>query len=91
MAIYYCKTNHVQRSTGRSAVAAAAYRSADKLTDVNGKKHDYTRKNGVLHNAIITPKILILSATSYGDLQSYQKQEVMHAQREKLLSHYPTN
>lgn len=58
MAIYYCKTNHVQRSTGRSAVAAAAYRSADKLTDVNGKISDYTRKQGVLHTAIITPKNL---------------------------------
>ena len=38
----------IKRSEGRSAVAAAAYRSGTKLTNEwDGLTHDYTRKGGV--------------------------------------------
>ena len=40
----------IKRSEGRSAVAAAAYRSGTKLTNEwDGLTHDYTRKGGVVH------------------------------------------
>lgn len=56
MAIYHLSTKHVCRASGRSAVAASAYRSATRLTDERiGKIHDYTRKRGVVHSEIILP------------------------------------
>lgn len=46
----------VKRSSGRSSVAAAAYRSASRLVDERtGEIHDYTRKQGVEHTRIYTP------------------------------------
>ena len=48
MAIYHFSIKNIGRSNGRSAVAAAAYRSGEKLVDsVYGKEQDYTRKTGV--------------------------------------------
>ena len=53
---YGCRANPVSRATGRSAVAAAAYRSAERHTDDRtGITHDYTRKQGVLHSEIMAP------------------------------------
>ena len=44
MAIFHCATKPIARSSGRSAVAAAAYRSGDCLVDERqGLEHDYTR------------------------------------------------
>ncbi|OZY57282.1 hypothetical protein CJF39_22375 [Pseudomonas lundensis] len=44
------------RSAGRSAVAAAAYRSGSELVDERtGLVHDYTRKGGVVSAEIIAP------------------------------------
>ena len=41
---------------GRSAVAAAAYRSGERLTNEwDGKTHDYTHKPGVVHTEIMLP------------------------------------
>lgn len=46
----------VQRSKGRSAVAAAAYRSGTRLVDERtGLTHDYTRKQGVEATALLLP------------------------------------
>ena len=46
----------IQRSKGRSAVAAAAYRSGTKLTNEwDGLTHDYTRKGGIVHAEIMLP------------------------------------
>ena len=46
----------IKRSEGRSAVAAAAYRSGTKLTNEwDGLTHDYTRKGGVVHAEIMLP------------------------------------
>lgn len=56
MADYRCAVNIIQRSAGRSAVAAAAYRHAQKFTDERTELcHDYTRKEGVLHSEVMTP------------------------------------
>lgn len=56
MAIYHCSTKPISRSTGRSSVAAAAYRSGQQLVDDRtGQKHDFTKKRGVEYTNIITP------------------------------------
>ena len=42
MAIYHLSVKTVSRSTGRSAVAAAAYRAGERLTnEADGAAHDY--------------------------------------------------
>jgi len=44
----------MQRSKGKSATAAAAYRSGEEITDQRtGAVHDYTRKSGVGENWIV--------------------------------------
>lgn len=49
MAIFHCETKPVQRSSGRSAVAASAYRTASSLKDERtGKTHNYSNKQGVV-------------------------------------------
>ncbi|QNM07016.1 MobA/MobL family protein [Qiania dongpingensis] len=56
IAIYHCTIKIIKRSEGRSAVAAAAYRSGQKLTNEwDGHTHDYTRKGGIVHSEIILP------------------------------------
>ena len=56
MAIYHCSVKPIQRSAGRSATAAAAYRAAARIVDDRtGAIHDYTRKQGVEHTEIVTP------------------------------------
>lgn len=52
----HAHAKQVKRSTGRSSVAAAAYRSGSQLVDERtGEIHDYTRKQGVEFTRIYTP------------------------------------
>lgn len=56
IAIFHCQLQIIKRSAGRSAVAAAAYRSGTKLTNEwDGETHDYTRKRGIVHTEIMLP------------------------------------
>ncbi len=56
MAIYHLTVKIIKRSEGRSAVAAAAYRSGDTLTnEYDGRTHDYSRKGWIEHNEILLP------------------------------------
>jgi ATP-dependent exoDNAse (exonuclease V) alpha subunit len=56
MAIYHCSIKIISRGRGKSAVAAAAYRSGEKITnDYDGITHDYTRKGGIAHTEILLP------------------------------------
>lgn len=56
MAIYHFSAKVIARSAGRSAVAAAAYRSASRLYDERTERScDYTCKSGVLHSEIMAP------------------------------------
>ena len=56
MAIYHFSIKNIGRSNGRSAVAAAAYRSGEKLMDsVYGKEQDYTKKTGIEYKNIYVP------------------------------------
>ena len=57
MAIYHFSVKTISRSNGRSAVACAAYRSAEKLTcGYYGKEQDYTKKTGVEFKKIYAPE-----------------------------------
>ncbi|MGV1903286.1 Ti-type conjugative transfer relaxase TraA [Agrobacterium sp. 22-3674b3] len=57
MAIYHLSTKPVSRSSGRSAVASAAYRCAVLLVNQrDGLVHDFTRKEGVEHSEIVLPQ-----------------------------------
>ncbi len=56
VAIYHLSVKTVSRSSGRSAVAAAAYRSGIRLAcERDGRTHDYTRKRGVVESFIVAP------------------------------------
>lgn len=55
-AIMHLCVSTVSRATGRSAVAAAAYRAGTKLVDARtGVEHDYRRKRGVMDSFIAAP------------------------------------
>ncbi|NHT75621.1 Ti-type conjugative transfer relaxase TraA [Rhizobiaceae bacterium CRRU44] len=57
MAIYHCSMKPIARSGGRSAVASAAYRAAEKLTNErDGLTHDFRAKQGVEHAEIVFPE-----------------------------------
>lgn len=56
VAIYHCSIKIVSRGKGKSAVAAAAYRSGETLTNnYDGVTHDFTRKGGIVHTEILLP------------------------------------
>ena len=54
--MYHFHVTQIKRSTGQSAVAAAAYRSGEKLhSEYYGEDSDYTRKGGVICSEILLP------------------------------------
>jgi hypothetical protein len=56
MASYHFSAQVIQRSKGRSAVAAAAYRSGSKLYDERcGESHDFSWRRGVEWSGILLP------------------------------------
>ena len=56
MASYHLSVKTIKRSAGRSATAAAAYRSASVIAcDREGRMHDYTAKRGVETCFILAP------------------------------------
>jgi ATP-dependent exoDNAse (exonuclease V) alpha subunit len=78
MAIFYMTTNIIGRSSGRSAIGAAAYRRSTKMQSIahaayqRGEKiiekgdkinHDYRSKGGVAHSEIMLPKDALLEFT----------------------------
>jgi Ti-type conjugative transfer relaxase TraA len=57
MAIYHFSAKVVSRGGGSSAVAAAAYRSADRLYDERlDRHHDFSNKTGVVHSEVMLPE-----------------------------------
>jgi hypothetical protein len=57
MASYHLAVKTVKRSAGRSATAAAAYRSGGVIAcDREGRVHDYSRKGGVEDAFILAPE-----------------------------------
>lgn len=59
MAIYHLSMKPISRSSGRSAVAAAAYRCGEKLENQrDGRIHDFSQRSGVEHTEIVLPKAM---------------------------------
>ena len=57
MAIYHFSVKVISRASGRSAVAAAAYRAGDRLHDERlDRDHDFTNKSGVVHSEVLLPE-----------------------------------
>jgi Ti-type conjugative transfer relaxase TraA len=57
MAIYHFTVKVISRGGGRSAVAAAAYRSGSEIEDQRlGCSHDFSNKPGVVHSEVMLPK-----------------------------------
>jgi len=56
MAIYFLNLKSVGRSSGGSAVSAAAYRSGERIRDERtGKTYDHSGRQDVMHKEIILP------------------------------------
>jgi len=57
MAIYHLSIKIISRGKGKSAVAASAYRSGEKIkNEYDGIIHDFTRKGGIAHTEILLPQ-----------------------------------
>ncbi|MBW9212971.1 MULTISPECIES: MobA/MobL family protein [Terrabacteria group] len=57
MAIYHLCIKIISRGKGKSAVAASAYRSGEKIkNEYDGIVHDFTRKGGIVHTEILLPQ-----------------------------------
>src|SRR5579883_1408159 len=57
MAIYHFSVQVIGGAAGRSAVAAAAYRSASRLRDDRlGRDQDFSAKRGVVHSEVLLPE-----------------------------------
>lgn len=56
IALFHFHVTQIKRSAGQSAVAAAAYRSGEKLhSEYYGEDSDYTEKGGVICSEILLP------------------------------------
>src|SRR3546814_9287660 len=74
MAIYHLAVKSVSRSTGRSAVAAVAYRAGVCLeNERDGLVHDYTRRGGVEDAFIVAPEGAERSEEHTYELQSLMR------------------
>jgi len=54
MSISFVRAKAISRGSGQSAVACSAYRSCEKL-EQEGKKHDYSRKTGLIAEGLHCP------------------------------------
>ena len=87
MAIFHCSIKIIGRSGGRSAVAAAAYRSGEKLyNEETGITHDFTRKGGVVMSEILlpdnAPKQYLDRQTLWNEVQKIEKRSDAQLARE---------
>ena len=91
MAIYHCSVKNIGRSGGKSAVASSAYRSGEKLEDLEtGLSHDYTKKSGIEYTEIIlcenAPKEYQDRATLWNEVQKVEKASDARLAREWELA-----
>lgn len=90
MAIAEMDAKIISRSTGRSAVAAAAYRSGTRLPDERyGRVQDYSQRHGVLHSEIMapadTPKWMLDRAELWNGVEAAEKRKDSQLARDVLL------
>lgn len=91
MAIYHFSAKMISRSTGRSAVAAAAYRTAERIEDHRqGLEHDYSNRSGVLHTEILapdgTPEALRDRATLWNAVEQVERRKDAQLAREVTVA-----
>jgi hypothetical protein len=91
MAIYHFSAKMISRSTGRSAVAAAAYRTAERIEDRRqGLEHDYSNRTGVLHTEILapegTPNSLRDRATLWNAVEAVERRKDAQLAREVTVA-----
>ncbi|MBS1054977.1 Ti-type conjugative transfer relaxase TraA [Gluconobacter kondonii] len=87
MAIYHLHAKVISRATGRSAVAAAAYRAASRLHDVRLERdHDFSNKSGVVHSEILlpdgAPERFLDRATLWNEVEAIEKRKDAQLARE---------
>ena len=87
MAIFHFSAKVIGRSSGRSAVAAAAYRSGERLHDNRiDRDHDFTNKAGVVHSEVMLPKGapegLLDRATLWNAVEAAEKRKDAQLSRE---------
>lgn len=82
MAIYHLSAKTpISRSDGRSAVAAAAYRSGQRMVDERtGDVHDYRRKRGILSASLLLP-----GGGRYGDRTAFWNAVEQHHKRKDAV------
>jgi hypothetical protein len=91
MAIYHFSAKMISRSTGRSAVAAAAYRTAERIEDQRqGLEHDYSNRRGVLYTEILapdgTPEPLRNRATLWNAVEQVERRKDAQLAREVTVA-----
>ena len=87
VAIYHCSIKIISRGKGKSAVAAAAYRAGQKITDeFDGEIHDYTRKSGVVHTEILLPAAYQDRAVLWNAVEKIEKAKNAQLARELELA-----
>lgn len=91
MAIYHCSVQVISRSSGRSAVACAAYRAGDKITnEETGIVSDFSRKGGVKYSEIDLPENapdkFLDRSTLWNDVQKVEKRKDAQLAREVEIS-----
>jgi Ti-type conjugative transfer relaxase TraA len=87
MAIFHVSVKIISRSTGRSAVAAAAYRSASRLHDEPlDRDHDFSNKSGVVHSEVMlpagAPEALLDRAVLWNAVEAVEKRRDAQLARE---------
>lgn len=87
MAIYHFSAKIISRGTGRSAVAAAAYRAAERMHDERlGRAHDFSNKTGVVHSEVMlpegAPERLGYRATLWNEVEASEKRKDAQLARE---------
>ncbi|WP_395372591.1 Ti-type conjugative transfer relaxase TraA [Komagataeibacter diospyri] len=87
MAIYHLHAKVISRATGRSAVAAAAYRAASRLHDMRlDRDHDFSNKSGVVHSEILlpdgAPERFLDRATLWNEVEAIEKRKDAQLARE---------
>jgi Ti-type conjugative transfer relaxase TraA len=87
MAIYHFHAQTLGRNQGRSATAAAAYRSGSCIEDTRtGQIHDYTRKEDVIASTIVLPQDAPAAfsdrATLWNTVEAYEKRKDAQTARE---------
>jgi MobA/MobL family len=91
MAIFSMRMQVIGRSAGRSATAAAAYRSGEQLTDERtGQVHDYTGKSDIYGSEILGPENapdrLRDRATLWNEVEQVEKRKDAQLSREVMVA-----